>query len=125
VLDEVGAGEVPAIEVFNKCDLLGPVERERLEARQPSALCIAALRGEGRAELLDLLASRLALDTSHVRLDFDASREDERRRIAELYRHARIVSHVTSNGRVTIEAEVPRRLLATMLPRERMAPRPA
>jgi hypothetical protein len=75
--------------------------------------------------LLDLLASRLALDTSHVRLDFDASREDERRRIAELYRHARIVSHVTSNGRVTIEAEVPRRLLATMLPRERMAPRPA
>jgi GTP-binding protein HflX len=121
VLDEVGAGDVPLIEVFNKCDLLDRAECGRLQARQPSAFCLSALTGEGRGELLEALASRLALDTARVVLEFDGTREDDRRRISQLYRHARIASHVTTNGRIEIEADVPRRLLATLRPKDRPA----
>ena len=41
----------------------------------------------------------------------NASFEPPRERIARVYRHARVVSHVTSDGRVAIEADVPRRVL--------------
>src|SRR5262245_39970094 len=42
VLEEVGAVEVPLIDVYNKCDRLTPDERRRLQERDPGALCIAA-----------------------------------------------------------------------------------
>jgi hypothetical protein len=57
------------------------------------------------------MAGRLALDVERLRLEFDSGREADRRLVADLYRHARIVSHVGENGRVQIEADVPRRLV--------------
>ncbi len=110
VLLEIGASRVPAIEVFNKTDLLDPVERTRLQAMHPAGFCISALRGEGRAELLDAIASRLALDTARVTLEFGVDGAD-RSAIAELYRHGRVLRHLTSDKRVSIEAELPRRVL--------------
>ena len=47
VLDEVGATDVPIVEVYNKCDQIAPEERRRLRTFDPSALCISALRREG------------------------------------------------------------------------------
>jgi hypothetical protein len=44
-------------------------------------------------------------------LEFDEANADDRERIARVYRHARVLSHVTSGGRVAIEADVPRRVL--------------
>ena len=45
VLLEVGAGRVPAIEVFNKCDRLDAAERARLQALYPGrALRLGAAR---------------------------------------------------------------------------------
>ena len=38
VLDEVGAIDVPMLEVYNKCDALTPDERRRLQEQDPSAL---------------------------------------------------------------------------------------
>jgi GTP-binding protein HflX len=111
VLEEVGADRVPALDVFNKCDLAEPGELDRLRARQPSALYVSALTGEGREELLETMASRVALDTRTVTFDLRADDASDRERIATLYRHARVLSHVATDGRVSIEAEVPRRLL--------------
>jgi GTPase len=111
VLREVGAGDVPVVQVYNKCDLLSAPEIQRLRQREPLALCVSALEGQGQPELLDTLASRLALDTRRVSLDFDAAQPEDRRRIEALYRHARVLRHVTSNGRVRIDADVPVRLL--------------
>src|SRR5580765_5378705 len=71
VLEEVGAIDVPLIEVYNKCDLLTPDERRRLQEQEPGALCISATRREGIAELVDTLVSRLALDVSRVTLTFN------------------------------------------------------
>ncbi len=111
VLEEVGAADVPMLDVLNKCDTLDEHDRARLEQWPRGAVCISALRGDGLAELLEAVASRLALDTRRVRLEFDDRRQDDRARIARLYRHGKVLSHVAADHRVSIEADVPRRLL--------------
>jgi GTP-binding protein HflX len=111
VLDEVGAGEVPVLEVFNKIDAADAEEVRRLRARHPAALFVSARSGQGSDELLDVMTSRLALDIERVTLQFDDSLEADRHRLAALYRHAQIVSHILRDNHVSVEADVPRRLL--------------
>jgi len=115
VLEEVGASNVPRIDVLNKCDLLSRVEVERLRLAQPDAVYISALKGEGRGLLIDAVTERLELDTRRVRLEFDSSSAADRERIAGLYRHGRVLSHVTRDGRVAIEADLSRRALERLL----------
>jgi GTPase len=114
VLDEVGATDVPLIEVYNKCDALTPDERRRLQEQDPSALCVSALKREGIDELIETIASRLALDVRQVTLIFDPDSPADLERISQLYRHARVLVHETRDGQVTIVADVPRRLLSRM-----------
>ena len=109
VLAEVGAERVPIVDVFNKCDQLEPTERARVAAVYPGALCVSALTGEGREELIAVLEGRLSLDRTVAHFEFRADDEDDRRKIAYLYRVGRIRSHVASDGQVSIEADVPRR----------------
>lgn len=109
VLAEVGAERVPTIDVFNKCDLLDGGERARLKAVHPAALCVSARTGQGRDELIAVLEGRLALDTALVTFQFSSEDESDREKIAYLYRVGRIRSHVTTDGHVAIEAEVPKR----------------
>jgi GTPase len=111
VLEEVGAARVPVVDVFNKMDRLDEGERARIRAVFPSALSVSALTGEGRDELVAALESRLALDTAHVTLEFDVRDDRHRDEIAQLYRVGRIIRHVTLDGRVSIDAELPRRVL--------------
>ena len=59
---------------------------------------------------MDILASRLAMDVERMQLSFDARREGDRRLVADLYRHARVLSHITTGDRMVLEADVPRRL---------------
>ena len=111
VLEEVGAADVPVIEVYNKVDAITPDERRRLRAADPAAALISATTGEGVEELLQMIASRLALDTRRITITFDSDKEFDRQQIVRLYRVARVVSHVATNGRVVIEADVPRRFI--------------
>ena len=111
VLGEVGAGRVPALEVFNKCDRLDDAERTRLRALHPGALCVSALTGEGRDDVIAAMETRLGLDVARVTLSFPAAADGSRERVAELYRVGRIVRHVSSDDEVSIEAEIPRRLV--------------
>jgi GTP-binding protein HflX len=110
VLSDVGAGDVPTLDVFNKCDQLDAMERARIRAVHPGALCVSATTGEGRDDLVAAMEGRLALDTARVTLEFDAGDAD-RERIAHLYRVGRVLRHVSTDGHVSIEAEVPRRVL--------------
>ena len=119
VLEDVGAIDVPLIEVYNKCDAITPDERRRLQEQEPGALCISALRGEGMAELVDTLVSRLALDVSRVTLTFNPEDPADREEIARLYRHARVLVHEARDGQVSIVADVPRRLLGQLTPAKR------
>ena len=111
VLEEVGAANVATLDVFNKCDLIEKGEVDRLQRLHPEALCISALRKTGRAEMIETIAEKLELDTRRVLLEFDEASAEDREKIARVYRHARVVSHVTNDGRVEIEADVPRRVL--------------
>jgi len=109
-LDEVGAGAVLAIDVYNKCDVLDPAERERLQRREPDALCVSAATGLGRTELVDAIAARLALDVRRVVVKLDLSLEADRSRLAQIYRFGRVDQHTEHGNDVWIEADVPRRL---------------
>jgi GTP-binding protein HflX len=114
VLDEVGAVDVPMLEVYNKCDALTADERRRLQDQDPSSLCISALTRQGIDELVETITSRLALDVRRVTLTFEPDNDADRERIARVYRHGRVVLHETRDGQVSIVADVPRRLLARL-----------
>ena len=116
VLEEVGAIEVPLVEVYNKCDQLTPDERRRLQEQDPSALTISALRRDGIDELIETMASRLELDVRRMTFAFDLDDPADRERIARLYRHARVLVHEARDSRVSIVADVPRRLIPRVDP---------
>ena len=111
VLDEVGAAQVPMVDVYNKIDAVDVEERRRLQASDPSAALISARTGEGTDDLLQMVAARVALDTRRIIITFDSGKEFDRQQIARLYRVARVLSHVATNGQVVIEADVPRRFI--------------
>ncbi len=116
VLAEVGAASVPTLEVFNKVDRLDHGARARVSAVYPGALNVSARTGEGREELVAAMEGRLGLNTTTVTLGFASDSERDRERISQVYRVGRILSHVVSDGRITIEAEVPGRLVDRLLP---------
>ena len=111
VLEEVGAIEVPRVEIYNKVDMLSADERRRLQEADPAAMLISAASGEGCEELLDSVASKLALDQERVTIELDLTNPVHADRLAWLYRHATVHSHATMGERATLEADVPRRLL--------------
>jgi GTP-binding protein HflX len=111
VLEEVGAQDVPVVDVYNKIDQIDPVEQRRIQAADPAAVLLSARTGEGVDDLLQIVASRLALDTRRITITFDSDKAFDRQQISRLYRVARVISHVATNGRVVIEADVPRRFI--------------
>ena len=117
VPSEMDAAEVPRLHVYNKCDVLGPEELRRLRAGDPQALFISARTGEGRDDLLEAIAARLALDVQRVTLEFDPRSESDRAEVARLYRDARVFQHLETEDRLAIEADVPRRLLDRLVRR--------
>ncbi|MBA2603500.1 MAG: GTPase HflX [Acidobacteria bacterium] len=111
VLAEVGAGRVPTVDVFNKCDKLEAAELARVRTLNPGSLCVSALTGNGRDEVIAAMETRLGLDTARVTMTFPLAGDDARERVTELYRLGRILSHVANEDSVVIDAEIPRRLL--------------
>ena len=72
VLEEVGAIDVPLLEVYNKCDALTPDERRRLQDQDPGGVVhLGAARGRASTSWSKRIASRLALDVRRVTLTFD------------------------------------------------------
>jgi 50S ribosomal subunit-associated GTPase HflX len=107
---------VPLLEVYNKCDLLSFDDRQRLKERHPDAHCISAVDGSGLDDLTAAVTSRLGLDMKRFSLTLDPAVASDRERIARIYRHARVITHETRNGRVSIVGDVPRRLLTRIDP---------
>jgi len=63
---------------------------------------------------VETITSRLALDVRRVTLTFDPDDDADRELIARVYRHGRVLQHETRDGRSSIVADVPRRLLARL-----------
>lgn len=111
VLEEVGASDVPAIQVYNKVDALDAEDRRRLSESEPDAVLISAATGDGVEGLLQAVVGRLELDTRRVTLEFDRGASGTPRRISQVYQMGRVLSHEDRDGVVVIEADVPRRFL--------------
>ncbi|HYN38885.1 MAG TPA: GTPase, partial [Rhodospirillales bacterium] len=122
VLKDVGAEDVPCVDVYNKADKLGPQERRQLEASRPDAVVVSALRGHGQRELLDRVIATIGLGTSRVTLRCDPDSDAGRRGMTWVYRHGRVLRHVNRGGRAHIDADVPRREWAAF--RKRMSGAP-
>jgi len=113
VLHEVKADTVPMLEIYNKVDLLSSDELARLKALHPDALFVSATQKRSRDAVISALVGRLSMDAERVTLRLIGSREKDRRVLADLYRFAKVISHVTDDDdRVIVEADVPRRMLA-------------
>jgi len=108
VLEEIGAAERPRIAVLNKADKVQQTRLRGLQAARPGAVVVSALAGEGLDALGTAMARRLELLRRPVRLRFRAA---DARAIAGVYHAGRVVSHEVEGDEVTIDAEIPERLL--------------
>lgn len=112
VLEDIGAGHVPQLRVFNKMDLLRREELENLRARYPDAVFVSAKRGTGLEELKDKLASRL-LQSREISLLIPYERGD----LLSLVQRRGVVirSEAVARG-VEVEAQVPPYMVHVLAP---------
>jgi GTP-binding protein HflX len=102
------------VEVWNKIDRFDPAERERLAnvaARQPDQrrpLLVSAVTGEGTAELLAAIETRLAATKRVLRVTLDTSDGEG---ISWLYRNTEVLTRDVDDEHVemTVRAEESRR----------------
>jgi GTP-binding protein HflX len=59
VLDEIGAGDLPRVLVLNKTDVTDAATMRQLQRRHRDAVAASATTGEGVAELVGAITSRL------------------------------------------------------------------
>jgi GTPase len=108
VLEEIGAGQRPGFAVLNKSDKIAPERARSLQASRPGSVVVSALTGAGLEELGTAIARHLDLQPRTVRLRFRAA---DARGIAGVYTSGRVVSHEVQGDEVTIDAEIPERLV--------------
>ena len=76
VLGQIGAQDIPCLEVFNKVDLLDDEARGALARRYPLALGVSAQTGEGIGGLIDRIAQAAASADEHLEVLIPYQRGD-------------------------------------------------
>ena len=109
VLDEIEALDIPQLLVLNKIDRVAEVGRRRLNNRNPQAVQVSALTGEG----LDVLKQRVAEFFADRYVDVQLLLPHDRGgELSALYETgAPITSREDSAAGVLVSARLPRRLL--------------
>ncbi|MBN2025874.1 MAG: GTPase HflX [Actinobacteria bacterium] len=107
VLEELDAGEMPTIYIFNKCDLLQAEERREIVKDHPYGLLVSTLTGEGLEGLLERMSASLQR-SAVVRLILPHS---EGELLSLLYRRGRVLELVADARGYHVAAEIPRDLL--------------
>ena len=117
VLEEIGAGEVPQLRVYNKIDLIGEAPRvDRDETGRAVAVWLSASTGEGVELLRAVLEEHLGQDTVRGVVRLAADRGRLRARLFELG----AVRQETPDGEGgwEIELEIPEARLQRLCQRE-------
>jgi GTP-binding protein HflX len=129
VLREIGAEEVPSLQVYNKIDMLAG-QSPRIDCDEegaPQRVWLSAQNGEGVDLLMDAIRQRLSGDMFHDTLCLDPSQGQLR---AQLYAQGGVVTErVDDQGRISLEVRMPmrdiRQLLSRLqIPAERYLPEP-
>jgi len=86
-----------------------PAARAAARAQgRPGSVRVSARTGEGIEELVDTVAARLDPELRRVRLRF---RSGDRGAISAVYASGRVLAHEEDGKEVTLQAELPERLL--------------
>ncbi len=101
VLDEIGAGSVPQLLVFNKADL--SESTARWAARYPGSVAISAATGAGIDTLLEVLGDRIRAMTAVVELYVPFGRGDV---LAQIHREGKVVSESAEEGGMRVRARL-------------------
>ena len=93
VIEEIGAGDIPELLVFNKIDLADPA---RLLVDHPGSVAVSAATGEGIDKMLVTIGDRLRSMATMVELLIPFERGDL---LAQVHREAQVLSeNATDNG---------------------------
>ena len=102
-LAEIGADDIPRLEVVNKLDLLSSKDREDLRFSRPQSLLVSAATGEGMVALLDAVAASIGSRMVTVSLLIPHS---EGSVLAEIYRLAGDLKRTESESGVILRAKL-------------------
>ena len=102
VLVEIGAGEVPELFVFNKCDLDDKAAR-RLAGAHPGSVVCSALRRVSLDDLLRAISDALRAEDRTVELAVPYERGDV---IAALHRNGEVLEQHDSGGALAVRARI-------------------
>jgi len=105
VLEEIGAGEKPRLQVLNKADLLDDEERGEVLLRHPGAVLVSALSGEGIEVLRERVEEAFEDTLAEVELLVPYS---EGARLHELHELAGELERTERGDGVLVQAKVPR-----------------
>ena len=101
VLEEIGAGEVPELLVFNKADAGDGALR--MATRNPGALAVSAHSGQGIDELLLAIGDRLRAMTTIAELLIPFERGDI---LAQVHREGQVLVESAEEGGMRLRARL-------------------
>ena len=112
VLTELDADAIPMVMAFNKIDQLESEEQIHvLKTRYPEAVTISAKRGDGVADLMDLLAERFDSQGATVYLSIPYT---EGKTLDILYKHGTVLDTDYADTAINVEARLPSRYLKSV-----------
>ncbi len=112
VLKEIGCGQKPILEVFNKVDIVRRIgELEMLQTLYPDAVCISAKTGYGLEELNEAVAARYKGTEILLRV---ASSQSNGKVQSFLRAHGQILNEQYQDSSVLIDAKLGRNQLADL-----------
>ncbi len=125
VLEEVGAGQLPQIEIFNKCDLVGESARvESDEVGQARRIWLSARTGEGTDLLISAMGKFLGptIAQCRIRLKLGQGANLGRAR-ARLYAVGAVKSEsATEDGEIRLDVSMPALALEQLCRSEGISP---
>jgi len=123
VLQEVGAGSLPQIEIYNKADLLGEQPRVELdETGRARRVWLSAQTGDGMELLIDALGRFLGPEIVHRHI---VLKPEEGRARAKFFAAGAVLAETTlPGGEVDLEVSMPRHAFESLCRSERLSIEP-
>ncbi|CAB4966313.1 MAG: GTPase HflX [Actinobacteria bacterium] len=112
VLNEIGAGGVPELVVINKCDIADPDRVTTLLRREPHAVVISAMTGEGIDELLLAIEADLPHLMEQIDILLPYSRGDL---LSRVHSQGDVIAIEHEEGGTRLRARVPQALAGELM----------
>ncbi len=106
VLNEIGAGDIPGLLVFNKIDMVDNIElRQNMVAAYPDCKFVSAKSGEGIESLMEFLVEKCS--EMYIELTARVSQSNSKA-IGSISKAMHIYDSVCENGEMVFQGKIPR-----------------